>query len=150
MSVQVQRYRGNTADNEGLTGPIGLLTVDTEGRNLRLHDGATAGGFIVAGPVAVARVTTGTSANLTTLRAYKTLLVWFSATAGAKSTAIPGADDTNDGCELLISAQKNNGDTHTVTPAAGTINGGSSYSFTDARSTLTLVADGVGANWIIT
>jgi hypothetical protein len=150
MSVVVQLLRGSTADNEGLTAPVGVITVDTDGLNLRLHDGLTGGGFIVAGPVAVARVTSGTSVSLSAIKSYETMIVWVSATGGAKSTSIPGSAAANDGCKLLVSAQMNNGDTHTVTPAAGTINGGSSYSFTDSRSTLTLISDGTGTNWIIT
>lgn len=36
--------KGNTAANNALTLPLGVISVDTQAKNLRVHDGATAGG----------------------------------------------------------------------------------------------------------
>ena len=39
--------RGNTAENDAYTGPEGEITLDTEAKQLRIHDGVTAGGTVV-------------------------------------------------------------------------------------------------------
>jgi hypothetical protein len=44
MATQVQFRRGTTVQNNAFTGAQGELTVDTDLKTLRLHDGATAGG----------------------------------------------------------------------------------------------------------
>ena len=47
QSVDVRKIllkRGNTAENDSYTGPVGELTLDTEADNIRVHDGMTAGG----------------------------------------------------------------------------------------------------------
>jgi hypothetical protein len=44
MSTQVQFRRGTTTQNNAFTGAVGELTVDTDLKTLRLHDGSTAGG----------------------------------------------------------------------------------------------------------
>ena len=45
MSTQVQIRSGTAAQNNAFTGAVGELTVDTSNWNIRLHDGANAGGF---------------------------------------------------------------------------------------------------------
>jgi hypothetical protein len=57
MAVQVQLRRGTSSENNSFTGAIGEVTVDTTNDTLRVHDGATAGGFTV--------VTTGATQTLT-------------------------------------------------------------------------------------
>jgi hypothetical protein len=47
MAIQVQLRRGTTAQNDGFTGVVGEVTVDTEVDTLRVHDGVTAGGATV-------------------------------------------------------------------------------------------------------
>ena len=44
MATQVQFRRGTTVQNNAFTGAQGELTVDTDLKTLRLHDGTTAGG----------------------------------------------------------------------------------------------------------
>ncbi|MBM3931309.1 MAG: hypothetical protein FJ336_08575, partial [Sphingomonadales bacterium] len=45
MSVRrVQLRRGTSAENNGFIGAIGEITVDTDRKSIRVHDGATAGG----------------------------------------------------------------------------------------------------------
>ena len=49
MAEQLQLRRGTTAENDAFTGAVGELTVDTTLNELRLHDGATAGGAATIG-----------------------------------------------------------------------------------------------------
>lgn len=44
MAKQLQLRRGTTVQNDAFTGAIGELTMDTDTKQLRLHDGATLGG----------------------------------------------------------------------------------------------------------
>ena len=44
MSTQFQLRRGNTSQVSAFTGAIGELTVDTDVKTIRLHDGSTPGG----------------------------------------------------------------------------------------------------------
>lgn len=44
MSKQWQLRRGTTVENDGFTGAQGELTVDTDKKQVRLHDGVTQGG----------------------------------------------------------------------------------------------------------
>ena len=44
MSKQVQFRRGNSAEHKNFTGANGEVTVDTDLKTLRVHDGVTAGG----------------------------------------------------------------------------------------------------------
>lgn len=45
MAMQIKFLRGNTAQNDAYTGPLGTITIDTQAKRIRLHDGATAGGL---------------------------------------------------------------------------------------------------------
>lgn len=51
MSEQWQIRRGTTAENNGFTGAQGELTMDTEKKQLRVHDGSTQGGCGTIDPV---------------------------------------------------------------------------------------------------
>ena len=44
MAKQLQLRRGTTVQNDAFTGALGELTMDTDTKQLRLHDGATLGG----------------------------------------------------------------------------------------------------------
>lgn len=46
-NTQVQLRRGDTTDNDNFTGAEGELVYDTEKKQLRIHDGATMGGYTV-------------------------------------------------------------------------------------------------------
>lgn len=48
MSDQLQIRRGTTAQNNAFTGAQGELTMDTDLKGLRVHDGLTPGGFALA------------------------------------------------------------------------------------------------------
>lgn len=46
--MSIQFLRGSEAANDAYTGPVGSLTIDTDNMNIRVHDGSTAGGFVIA------------------------------------------------------------------------------------------------------
>lgn len=48
MTVRLQLKRGTATANDSYTGNIGELTVDLTNKRLRVHDGVTAGGHVVA------------------------------------------------------------------------------------------------------
>ena len=48
MAKQIQLRRGTTAENNGFTGAVGEVSVDTDKDVLVVHDGVTVGGFPVA------------------------------------------------------------------------------------------------------
>lgn len=48
MSRQIQIRRGTAAEHTSFTGAIGEITMDTTNKTLRVHDGTTAGGTILA------------------------------------------------------------------------------------------------------
>ena len=52
MATQVQFRRGTTTQNNAFTGAIAELTVDTEAKTIRLHDGSTAGGGAIVATLA--------------------------------------------------------------------------------------------------
>jgi microcystin-dependent protein len=43
----LQIYRGTTAQNDAFTGAQGELTMDTSRKEIRIHDGSTAGGNVI-------------------------------------------------------------------------------------------------------
>lgn len=45
MATRVRLRRGTTAEHSSFTGALGELTVDTNRKTVKLHDGATAGGL---------------------------------------------------------------------------------------------------------
>lgn len=48
MARQIQIRRGTTLENENFTGAIGEITMDTDAKTLRVHDGETVGGIALA------------------------------------------------------------------------------------------------------
>lgn len=48
MSTQLQLRRGTTAQHNTFTGAVGEVTYDTDLKAIRVHDGSTAGGTLVA------------------------------------------------------------------------------------------------------
>ena len=47
MPTTVQFRRGTTAQNDAFTGAAGEITFDTDLKNIRVHDGSTAGGYTI-------------------------------------------------------------------------------------------------------
>jgi len=99
------------------------------------------------------RVTTGTSFTVPSspIVAPDIQVMWASSSAGAKTTNIPAAGSAAPRFRLGVATTLGNGDKHTITPASGTIQGQSSYSFVDVPggANIALLADVTGSNWII-
>lgn len=47
MATRVQHRRGTTADHQSFVGEEAEFTFDTTLKNVRIHDGVTAGGFLL-------------------------------------------------------------------------------------------------------
>ncbi len=47
--LQIQFVRGTTAANQAYTGPAGTFSIDTQLKQVRIHDGVTAGGSVIPG-----------------------------------------------------------------------------------------------------
>jgi hypothetical protein len=69
MATQVQFRRGTTVQNNAFTGAQGELTVDTDLKTLRIHDGTTAGGgatvVTLAGTQTLTNKTIGSGSSYT-------------------------------------------------------------------------------------
>src|SRR6266566_1016777 len=161
--IDLKRLRGSTLvsptspTSAAYVGPIAEILVDTDGFGhggplLRVEDGVTPGGWPIGGaPLSggafdLDPVTTGTS-HPVTLTHTQTLTYWTSATAGAKSLTLPGAASGNKGFYWIDKTTLGNGDTHTITPASGTIEGGATFVFTDSKAAVGFISDGV-SNWM--
>lgn len=53
MSVIIKLLRGTTAQNDAYTGAEGVVTIDLTTKELRLHDGITAGGHVIPNVAAI-------------------------------------------------------------------------------------------------
>lgn len=58
MATTILFKRSNTAGNDAYTGVLGEITLDTQARKIRIHDGTTIGGHIVANMADVDALTT--------------------------------------------------------------------------------------------
>lgn len=70
MSERWQIRRGTTAENDGFTGGEGEITMDTEKKQLRVHDGTTQGGAGIIDPIVAFQVPTAGN-NYTWYRKYR-------------------------------------------------------------------------------
>ena len=64
MSTQIQYRRGTTAQNDNFTGALGEMTIDTTLKTVRVHDGATTGGFATVGVSTTQTLTNKTLSNV--------------------------------------------------------------------------------------
>jgi hypothetical protein len=120
MPTVVQFRRGNTTQNNAFTGAEGELTVDTTLDTIRVHDGATAGGFEL-----VQKAATQTLTNKTINLTSNTL----SATLAQLNTAVSDADLVSlDGSETLTNKTLTSPVLNT--PSVGTSLASASASFT--------------------
>ncbi len=76
-------------------------------------------------------------------------LIWRSPDSGDKTISIPGSIDANNGYSLDIITTLGTGETFTVVPTSGTIDGQPSFSFTDIPCTLMLRSDAENTEWIV-
>jgi len=108
QSIEIKKVllkRGNTAQSMAYTGPLGEITIDTELRTIRVHDGVTPGGSIVVGTnEAVAASVAATIENLVGAapEALDTL--------AELAAALGSADDTITGLIDTLAAKANSAD----------------------------------------
>ena len=57
MARQIQIRRGTTLENDNFTGAIGEVTMDTDAKTLRVHDGETMGGIALARKDEISNIT---------------------------------------------------------------------------------------------
>ena len=69
MAGRLQLRRGTTSQNDAFTGAIGELTLDTQKKQIRLHDGSTQGGCGLIDPVVAFQMPTSSN-NYTWYRKY--------------------------------------------------------------------------------
>lgn len=62
MAIQLQLRHGTTAENHLFTGALGEPSYDTERKELRIHDGSTAGGKVVSMATGMVASFAGTTA----------------------------------------------------------------------------------------
>lgn len=67
MSEQWQIRRGTTAENDNFTGAEGEITMDTDKKQLRVHDGQTQGGWTLPNLVQVMQAVCPDYLNITQL-----------------------------------------------------------------------------------
>ena len=108
MSTQVQFRRGTTTQNNAFTGAQGELSVDTDLKTLRLHDGTTAGG----GATMLNNISAQTALNKT----FSTGSVWQGSAVGlgyggtgSALTAVAGAVAYSTSSGLALSAAGTSG-----------------------------------------
>jgi hypothetical protein len=101
MAQQVQFRRGASSDYASFTGAVGEVTVDTTLKTIRVHDGSTVGGSIIA---------TANGANLTsTTLTSPTITTATITTPSIANAAISGANNVLSGTLTVTSGSIANG-----------------------------------------
>ena len=148
MPTQVQFRRGTTSQNNAFTGAAGEISVDTEVKTIRIHDGATQGGITLArADLTNTSAITGSSTTTLTNKTVNLTSNTLSGTVAQFNTALSDGDfGTLAGAETLTN-KTINGDNNTISNIANgsltnssiTINGSS----TSLGGTRTLVTDDI-------
>ena len=94
--TKVLTLRGNTIQNNRYTGLPGELTVDTEAKTIRIHDGVTPGGNVIQGGGG------GTSYGNSNVAAYLTNPSTTLSSLNVTTAGIAQINGTNPGSELVI------------------------------------------------
>lgn len=89
MAIQVQFRRGTGAQNDAFTGASGEITVDTSNNTLRVHNGSTAGGSVLARQSDLTSVQSSISANAAT--AYSNATTFASNASNITTGTLPWA-----------------------------------------------------------
>jgi hypothetical protein len=147
MATAIQRRRGTTSQHASFTGLVGEITIDTDLKTIRVHDGATAGGFALARADGGVQYTGNLipSANNTYSLGSATS-VWKDIYVGANTLFIDGVALTVANGSLLVGGVGVTGDITAVTAGDGLTGGGSSGDVTlniGAGPGITVNADNV-------
>lgn len=108
MASTILLKRSNTAGNDAYTGQLGEITIDTQVRKLRIHDGTRAGGYIVANMTDIQNVidqiddlTTADIQGLdTALAAIETDITELQTDKADKTTAVSAGNGLSGGGDL--------------------------------------------------
>ena len=98
MATQVKFRRGTEAENNAFTGAVGEITVDNTNKQIRVHDGLTAGGFPGAKLTGTQNITLNAQAGLRFGDADSSNYVALQAPATVSSNitfTLPAADGTS-------------------------------------------------------
>ena len=95
--------RGNTSQSLTYTGPLGEVTIDTDLRSLRVHDGVTPGGNLVSSGTGISSTNQLVNGNKTVSLASTGLTTFPTFQTGNASLSIQGANvgSTNAGLSIL-------------------------------------------------
>jgi hypothetical protein len=115
MPTQVQFRRGTTTQNNNFTGAAGEISVDTEVKTIRVHDGSTAGGIAVAkADLSNTAAITASSTTTLTSKTFNLSSNTLSGTIALFNTALSDGDfATLSGVETLTN-KTINGDNNTI------------------------------------
>ena len=115
MAKQLQLRRGTTVQNNAFTGALGELTMDTDTKQLRLHDGATLGGCGLIDPVVAFQRPTAEN-GYTWYRKYASGWV----EQGGKTTTFTNtANGTSDNKTVVLPITMLDANYNTITTRAG-------------------------------
>lgn len=134
MPTQVQFRRGTTAQNDSFTGAAGELSIDTQLKTLRVHDGTTQGGSALA-----------RAAQLTTANVSEVTNLYFT-DARARAAISATGDISYDSETGVISFTNDAGDIESVAAGDGLTGGGTSGAVTlnvGSGYGITVNADGI-------
>ena len=134
MPTQVQFRRGTTAQNDSFTGAAGELSIDTQLKTLRVHDGTTQGGSALA-----------KSSQLTTANVSEVTNLYFT-NARARAAISASGDISYDAETGVISFTNDAGDIESVAAGDGLTGGGTSGAVTlnvGSGYGITVNADGI-------
>lgn len=156
MPTTLQFRRGTEAQNDAFTGSAGEITFDTTNKTLRAHDGATAGGSVLAtetyvddavGSLSADKITNGTSNVAVASSSDITVTVGGATAATFASTGLTVAGNlTVNGTTTTINSTTLTVDDKTIVIASGSADGaaadGAGISVDGASATFTYANSG--------
>lgn len=115
MSISIRFKRGKTAAISGVTELVGTLVIDTEKKNLRLHDGSTVGGVTILNETEVQNlITTADTVLESRLDALEAKKFALQDTANTFTAANTFTDTVDLGSAATVTVAENATDTSVV------------------------------------
>jgi hypothetical protein len=108
MSSQIQFRRGTTTQNNAFTGAQGELTIDTDVKTIRIHDGTTAGGGATVVTLASTQTLTNKTLSTSSVWAGNAIGLAYGGT-GSSLTAAAGAVAYSTSSGLTLNSPGNSG-----------------------------------------